>query len=253
MDRKTILMLAKSGAMSAYSHRGAEIKMVDGEDGEGNTITVYASTDAEDRVGDVINQAGWELGDFKANPVVPYAHNYDGPIVARAANLEAMVQTPSGSMGLKMDLVFDTKLPFGATVYRQFKEGFLRGVSVGFRPLKIIHRSNLADNHPAKGESGFYIERASLLELSIAPVPANQEALALRALATKNTSKDELQGKVLALLQGDVAVRATILGLIDAHTDSLPSNDEQDGSELTAKQIEERNFWAALATTGTEE
>jgi len=256
MDRKTILMMAKSGAMdAAYTHSGVEIvKAEDGAKGVPNVVPVFASTDAVDRYGDVINQAGWELGDFKANPVIPYAHDYSGNIVARGANIETMVRTPSGSMGLKMDLVFDMNLEQGATIARQFRDGFLRGVSVGFKPLSMTPRASLPDDHPAKGDTGFYIERASLLELSIAPVPVNQEALALRAMATKNAAGgDTIAIKMLEAIRGDVALRAEILKMIDLHADSLPSTEQQEGPELTAKQIEENKLWAALANLGTQE
>ena len=52
-----------------------------------------------------------------------------------------------------------------------FEEGFLRGVSVGFRALKTSPRSG-------HGGRGTVFERQELLEISAAPVPMHPFALA---------------------------------------------------------------------------
>ena len=41
-----------------------------------NTYTFLASTNAIDRQGDSIDQKGWDLTNFKTNPVVVWAHDY---------------------------------------------------------------------------------------------------------------------------------------------------------------------------------
>lgn len=58
----------------------------------------------------------------------------------------------------------------------------MRGVSVGFRPIDFVERSALDDDDPRKSDNGFVIKSAELLELSAAPVPVQQEALAVKAL-----------------------------------------------------------------------
>ena len=39
-----------------------------------------ASTEAEDRYGDVIEQEGWNLADFRKNPIALWMHDHKSPI-----------------------------------------------------------------------------------------------------------------------------------------------------------------------------
>ena len=45
--------------------------------GEGKSITFRASIESEDRAGDVIKAEGWELDNYRQNPVVLWAHRHD--------------------------------------------------------------------------------------------------------------------------------------------------------------------------------
>jgi len=137
---------------------------------------VIASTATPDRYGDVVLQEGWDLANFKANPVIMPFHNYASPPVGRAENIRVEDSV------LKMRVVWDTGWDLGKTLARQYAEGFMRGVSVGFRPLDYAERSTLADDDPNKAEAGFVIRAAELLEVSAAPIPVQQEALAAKSL-----------------------------------------------------------------------
>src|SRR5665647_892485 len=48
-------------------------------DEETRTIEFIGSTASEDRYGDSITQAGWDVGNFIKNPVVPWGHDYSMP------------------------------------------------------------------------------------------------------------------------------------------------------------------------------
>ena len=63
-----------------------------GEDDDGSVnIKGYASTNASDRAGDVINHDAWTknggLENFKGNPIILFNHDYNKPI-GRATSLE---------------------------------------------------------------------------------------------------------------------------------------------------------------------
>jgi hypothetical protein len=58
--------------------------------------------------------------------------------------------------------------PDGFKVHQLVEAGFLRAVSVGFRPLEYTYNAE---------REGYDFKRAELLEVSVVPVPANQEAL----------------------------------------------------------------------------
>src|ERR1019366_6941090 len=46
--------------------------------GEDRTFEVVMSTNDEDRQGDALDQSGWDFKYFNMNPVLLWAHNYQG-------------------------------------------------------------------------------------------------------------------------------------------------------------------------------
>src|SRR6266849_10449271 len=129
----------------------------------GRELTFRITTNAVDREKDTIAADGWNLEAYKKNPVVMWAHDYRMLPVGRATAIERV------SNGLRSTAEFTTAdlNPFGDTVYRMLKAGFLRATSVGFAPTKW------AFNEERKGVD---FQAQELLEWSICPVPANAEA-----------------------------------------------------------------------------
>lgn len=153
--------------------RGIATKAADG------TFRVLASTAAIDRQGDTVRQDGWELENFKKNPVILWAHNYDELPIGKATDIGVSVQ------GLEITFEFAPAEgnPKAAQVQKLMEEGFLSAVSVGFIP---------------KERNGNVIIRSELLELSVVPVPANQEALRLamsKGLDVSAIEKDLEEGE----------------------------------------------------------
>lgn len=130
------------------------------------------STAREDRHGDTINPKGWDLSDYKANPVVLWAHNQREPPVAKGTNtkydkaLEALVST---ALFTPKDLY-----PFGYMICEMYRKGFMNAVSVGFLPLKWSFNEARRNSW---GGAGIDFEEQSLLEYSCVPVPSNPDAL----------------------------------------------------------------------------
>jgi len=156
-------------------------------------IQFVASTDAVDRTNDVINQGGWRLDNFMRNPVSLFAHDHNQLPVGRVVTL-----SPEANR-LMATIEFATAEdgnPFAEQVYRMVKSGFLRAVSVGFRPLKVVFNEE---------RGGIDYEEQELLELSVVPVPAHQDAL----VAASRTGDLEVlrtwATEVLARLEADVS------------------------------------------------
>lgn len=140
----------------------------DGSDigtGDAGTVLVVASLELEDRAGDVVLASGWELGSFEANPVVLWAHDYGRPAIGKANRIWV-----EGS-ALMAQIRF-APTPFAREVRALYLEGFMRGISVGFRALETERRDSSA------GGSGILFKRQELLEISAVPVPLNPAALA---------------------------------------------------------------------------
>jgi HK97 family phage prohead protease len=134
------------------------------EKAENSSYRFLASTSSIDRQGDSIDQSGWELKSFKQNPVILWAHRYDELPLGKVVDLSIT------DNGLEADISFASEEanPKAQQVKKLIDDGILNAVSVGFI---------------GKERNGNIITKAELLEISIVPVPANQEAL---VMASKN-------------------------------------------------------------------
>ncbi len=148
------------------------------EPGNDGTITAVASTPDPDRMDDVVAPS-WKLDDFRRSPVIMHAHDYEGPVVGKAVEIDLVGDT------LMMRVQFDEheSNPLGQRLANQYREGFMSAFSVGFAPGKVTPRSQLPKDHPAYSEksAGSYMTENSLLEVSAVAIPANPQALAVRA------------------------------------------------------------------------
>lgn len=121
-----------------------------------------ASDEVEDRQGEVISQDGWDLSNFKKNPVIQWAHNDWEPAIATAENIG--FRTIEGKKRLTYKPKFHRKTPMSNYIADLVEEGIIKASSVGFKPIEQ--------------EENKYT-KAELLEISFVNVPANQNALAL--------------------------------------------------------------------------
>lgn len=146
------------------------------ETGEDGTTLVTASTPEPDRMGDVVAQ-DFDISRYEGNPIVAWAHDYTLPPVGKAVGLTL----EGGTLVARIKWDDSEANPLGQTVAHQYREGFLSAVSVGFAPGKSTARAELPEDHPAAGPTGIYFEQNELLEISAVPIPANADALAIRA------------------------------------------------------------------------
>ncbi len=136
------------------------------EDDASRSFWAVASTEEADRDGDVMSTTGWELENFRKNPVVLFAHKYDSPPIAK------VLETRIGNGQLMFRLQFATRAeyPFADTIYKLYRGGFLRSFSVGFIPK---------DWEEIAGTTrGRRFKQQELVEISAVPIPTNPKALA---------------------------------------------------------------------------
>ena len=143
--------------------------------GDMRALRFTISTGSIDREQDRIAITGWDLRNFKRNPVVLWGHDASRLPIGRAldlriedAALKATVEfipddTPEGGQ-------------FAEAVYRLARSGFIAATSVGFRPIKWEYTRD-----PERGADDWFpgidFEQQELVELSVVTVPANPEAL----------------------------------------------------------------------------
>ncbi len=127
-------------------------------------VSVVASDGSIDRDNDWINPNGWQLGDYRKNPVVLFAHDSHQPPVARCLDIRVIGDRLVG----EVQFAPPEMNSFADSIYRMVLADFLNGVSVGFLPLDYSFNE-------ARG--GYDHLKQSLLEFSFVPVPSNVNAL----------------------------------------------------------------------------
>lgn len=142
----------------AYTERAAESR-------PGDAIRFIASTSDVARDGFVIDAAGWQLDNFRKNPVFLWAHNYSAPPIGKVTSVDV-----DGDK-LIADVVFDQDDPEALRIERKYRNGMLSAVSVGF---------NIVEFTPSQGKDAPRANKTELLELSGVPVPSDPNALTPR-------------------------------------------------------------------------
>ena len=151
-------------------HKTLDFEVKEVGDPKDRTLEFVGSTADVDRYGDVIEVEGWDLKNYKKNPVFLWTHDYKQPPVGKA------VKVGKTEKGLLFQVKFPTadEYAFADTVYRLYLGGYLRATSVGFRDLE---REPLTDKEGR--QTGFRYKKQELYELSAVPVPANPNALVM--------------------------------------------------------------------------
>ncbi len=153
----------------------SEIKGIDLNEG---TLTASISTNGRDRQDEVLDPGGVDMRNFKNNPVVLFAHQYDQPPIGKAL----WIKRDGDSIVAKVQFA---KTEFAQEIFTLFKDGFMKAFSVGFIP------KTWEDGDGKKTARRTYT-KWELLEFSAVPVPANPEALML-AIQRGLTISDDLK------------------------------------------------------------
>jgi HK97 family phage prohead protease len=139
-------------------------------------MTFVASDESVDRYGDIIRARGWDLSHFKNNPVLLFGHDSSAVPIGKVPDVRV-----EGTR-LVADVEFRPEGDSAAAddVYSALQGGFLSAVSVGFLPTAEPNAIWAADDPKhLSWPTGYEFVGQELLELSVVPVPANPQALAL--------------------------------------------------------------------------
>jgi hypothetical protein len=168
--------------------------------GDARAFDVVASTDDVDMQGEVLTQ-DWDLRRFNQNPVVLYLHNMCGwdPEDTLPVGFATDVGVIDGKLRATLHFVTENANPMAELCYQGFAQGSLRAVSVGFR-------SKLGRMETRNGSDVFVLSGNELLEISVAPLPINPNAVVDKdvtgsedglgyrgARASNKTSRDQLE------------------------------------------------------------
>jgi HK97 family phage prohead protease len=206
------------------------ISKIDQLDELNKSFVAVASTEDEDRDKDIIRQNGWDLKNFKKNPMIPWMHDYWGVPVARS--IRTWVDRNKKRLLFKPQ--FDENDDTSMKIFNKYKNGFLTSFSVGFRGIE----ANPRDEHDAWFGGREFIKQ-ELLEISAVTIPANPNA-------TVNVNS-EVAGQNLLQLGYPQVFAKTEYGLfypvreMGEYTDPKTEKLEKGISKLLATPLDDEN------------
>ena len=122
------------------------------------------SDDSIDRAGDQIVQAGWNVDEWKQNPVVLLQHDsFSGLPIAKGVSIAIEPHRTLSVAAFADAATYD----LADTVYKLVVGGFMGAASVGFAP----------DEWTMLEDNGIRFEQQTLLEYSVVSLPCNANAL----------------------------------------------------------------------------
>jgi hypothetical protein len=177
---------------------------IEGDPNDDSSPLVFTiTTDAVDRDRDIVDPSGILVENFKTNPVMQWAHNYDEFPVGKSVSMwgQKIKTVKDGKQveqnGIKAAVVFQPDSNYhesyagirGSMVRRMYLTGFLNAVSIGFDPRKweaieekdfeslLKTNPDIMDLFDEMVGMGTKFTSWEMLEFSAVPVPANPQAL----------------------------------------------------------------------------
>lgn len=198
-------------------------------------LEITGSTSAIDRDGESLDVNGWDLKNFKKNPVVLPAHQYSQPAIGKATK----VKVEDGKLNFKIQFPEEGVNPLSDIYRKLYKGGYMNASSIGFIPKEWIDGSG--EKEPRRK----YLKQ-ELLEISLVSVPSNYEALTLERGITTAKEKGIISDEDLEL------IRKSLEGVSD--DEQLPKQDdpkpapaeavgEEEAEKTEEEKIAERKKW----------
>ncbi len=149
------------------------------QDGDEGRVAVFEiSNERVDRDGDIIVQEGIDLKNFRANPVVLWGHDGFSPPVG--ASLKEELEKDNKGSRWVATVLFHKATDLANAVCELVKMGYVRAVSVGFRPKMpggVVFPDEAMRAELGMRPGGVIFRMSELFEFSVCSIPANPFAL----------------------------------------------------------------------------
>lgn len=149
----------------------ADVDMIKAAGADPNLVRTWKiSSEAVDRDGDTISLRGWKLENYRKGGSVLWGHGNEAQGTVPIAR-PLKVWRNDGYLKSIAEFTPRDMNPFGYMVFQMADRGFVRGASVGFKPIEF---------EQAEDRDGFMplnFSKQELLEWSVTPIPSNPEAL----------------------------------------------------------------------------
>jgi len=143
------------------------------------TISFIISDETRDRHGTVLNMDGWDLENYKKNPIVGYQHELYGSFLSDT-NPDNVIGSGNVFIDKKKligEATFEPEKinPLAEKIFQKILLKTLRAASVGFIP-KGKGAYGKDKEGPGEPDETYYYAGQELLEFSIVNVPSNPNA-----------------------------------------------------------------------------
>jgi HK97 family phage prohead protease len=138
------------------------------EEKGGLMIEGFANANTLDRANERIEPKGWNLDNYKKNPVILFDHGHDFAFGSMPIGKAVRVEALDDGLFVKAQITKSNTEKLTA-IRDLIEEGILKTFSVGFNPI--------GENAIEKTSEGIIIKAAELIENSIVPVPMNQDSV----------------------------------------------------------------------------
>jgi len=189
LDEEKIVELPKE------SINEIQIKKVDDETNKYNFIV---SSESIDRDGDILRVSGWDLKQYKKNPVVLFGHGHTGDLglpIGRATKVWKDTSVEPKKLMMEMEFVPKEIYPFAGLIRDMVDKGFIKTGSVRFLPkeIKDIDPKDIPDGYT--GLKGREYTKQEMIEYSVVTLPANPdcERLALKSKEIADANSKEIK------------------------------------------------------------
>lgn len=165
-------------------------------------VSFVFSDGSVDRYGDTIDARGWQLDGYNANPVALFGH--DSASVENVIGKARNVRVEGSRLVGDIEFAEATVNPNAEIVFQMIKGGYLSTVSVGFAPIEW------AQTKDRKRPGGIDFKKQELLEISVVPIPANPNAVALARAAGIDVDRLKLVERAAAAADWKVGASRTL-------------------------------------------
>ena len=139
------------------------------EDGV-SSATIFANELSRDGVS--VDIEGMDFSNYEKNPVVLYAHDFSGRTDSGGLPIgRTLGLTRTADGRVRAEFEFLEGDAFAERVRNAWERGFLRGASIGWRPIETLPGAR------GRNGQGARVVRSELIEWSIVAVPADPDAL----------------------------------------------------------------------------
>src|SRR4051794_251088 len=149
---------------------------------EQRTVDIVASDFSLDNHGTRIDPAGWDVEQFKRNPVICLQHDSWGHSASSglpiANAIPETVRIENGKLVMRIRFPEKDKFPLADQVFELVADGFLRGISVGFDPQEYEEVEEDVDGFKKRV---VVYRKQKLLECSLVTIPSNDNGMVQRA------------------------------------------------------------------------